>query len=70
MTSEQFCFWLHGFFELGSVEPRQPNLSIEQIHIIKKHLDSVFNPVIIQQQRQSTDDYLTEYDRIRNMPIC
>ncbi len=38
MTSEQFCFWLQGFYELA--EPTE--LSGYQVDLIKKHLDMVF----------------------------
>jgi hypothetical protein len=39
MRSDQFVFWLQGFFELS--EPNKP-LTMEQIQIIKNHLKLVF----------------------------
>lgn len=38
MTSEQFIFWLQGYFELA--DPK--NLTEEQVEIIKNHLKLVF----------------------------
>lgn len=40
MTTESFCFWLQGYFELGG-----DNLSPQQVQIIKDHLALVFNKV-------------------------
>lgn len=41
MTPEQFCYWLHGFFEIQGSGP----LSTMQSKIIEDHLDLVFNKV-------------------------
>lgn len=38
MTPENFCYWLHGFFEVG----RPESLTKEQIEEIKNHLALVF----------------------------
>ena len=38
MKSENFCFWLQGFFELGSGS----KLTAEQVAQIKTHLALVF----------------------------
>lgn len=39
MTSEQFVFWLQGFFELS---PDSEILTDKQVEIIKNHLKLVF----------------------------
>lgn len=39
MTSEQFCFWLQGLFELC---PDLKKLSPAQVQMIREHLDYVF----------------------------
>lgn len=41
MTSEQFTYWLQGFFEISD----SPTLSENQIKIIRDHLDLVFTKV-------------------------
>lgn len=38
MTSNDFCYWLNGFFELSN----GTTLSDEQVKIIKDHLSLVF----------------------------
>jgi hypothetical protein len=50
MTSRDFCFWLQGYFEIGTGGPRAPEpatdprdvLSKDQVDVIKKHLALVF----------------------------
>jgi hypothetical protein len=39
MTTEQFTYWLQGFFEISDVK----TLDEKQVQIIKDHLNSVFN---------------------------
>lgn len=41
MNSEQFCFWLQGFFEMTDSK----NLSEAQVKMIKEHLGLVFQKV-------------------------
>ena len=41
MTSDQYCFWLQGFFEISG----QNELTPQQVQIIKDHLTLVFNKV-------------------------
>lgn len=41
MDSNQFTYWLQGFFEIA--EPRE--LNPKQVQMIKDHLDLVFNKV-------------------------
>lgn len=41
MNSEQFTYWLKGFFEISDTN----NLSEKQVQIIRDHLDLVFNKV-------------------------
>jgi hypothetical protein len=42
MESQEFCYWLQGFFE---VSEETPTLSKRQIKIIKNHLALVFDKV-------------------------
>ena len=39
MTAEQFCFWLHGFFELTGKDA----ISSAQAKMIREHLDLLFD---------------------------
>lgn len=52
MTPREFCYWLQGYFEINSNQPRPQefceSLNSEQIKMIKKHLQSVFNSEIKQ----------------------
>lgn len=41
MNSDQFAFWLKGFFELTNAE----ELTKEQVLMIRQHLDLCFNKV-------------------------
>lgn len=41
MTSDQFAYWLQGFFEMTDSK----NLSERQVSMIKEHLKLVFNKV-------------------------
>ena len=38
MTSRDFCYWLQGFFEIGT----PIGLSSDQLEAIKQHLNMVF----------------------------
>lgn len=55
MTSQEFCYWLQGFFELGNPE----SLTEQQVQVINNHLDMV-NVLASTQppfgQRRSTDN--------------
>lgn len=42
MTSRDFCYWLQGFFELGTIPGNTPALSATQIAAIQRHLELVF----------------------------
>lgn len=44
MTSRDFCYWLHGFFELA--DDTLFDLNTKQVDLIKKHLDLVFKQEI------------------------
>lgn len=41
MSSEQFVYWLQGYFEISDSN----SLTEEQVKMIKKHLDLVFTNV-------------------------
>jgi len=38
MTSRDFCFWLHGYFEISG----KSDISIDQVDMVKRHLALVF----------------------------
>jgi hypothetical protein len=46
MTSRDFCYWLQGYFEINSNQPRPQeyceSLNSEQIKMIRNHLAMVF----------------------------
>lgn len=54
MTDRDFCYWLHGYFELAEMARKTdangfcPAITItpEQLHCIRNHLRSVFENVI------------------------
>jgi hypothetical protein len=41
MDALQFCYWLQGYFEITYI----PDLTREQVEVIKDHLELVFNKV-------------------------
>lgn len=41
MNSEQFAYWLQGFFEISN----QDHLTAKQLQIVKDHLATVFNKI-------------------------
>lgn len=43
MTSQEFCYWLQGYFELST----SPAITPEQAKVIKEHLQLVFNKVTV-----------------------
>jgi hypothetical protein len=49
MNTENFCFWLQGYFEL--LDKDEP-LSKEQVQIIKDHLELVFNKTTPNRNKQ------------------
>lgn len=50
MNEVQFCYWLQGYIELSSIEDKKSGLSHEQLELIKRHLNLVFecktNPLV------------------------
>lgn len=50
MTSEQFTYWLNGFFEISDTDILNEN----QVRIIRDHLDLVFNKVTPNRQIEKT----------------
>lgn len=42
MTSEQFIFWIQGFFEIQDAGRQSQDLTKEQVDVIKRHLALVF----------------------------
>jgi hypothetical protein len=43
MTPEQFCYWLHGYFEIAFMQLQAPKLDDLQVQVIRRHLDLVFS---------------------------
>ena len=41
MNAEEFCYWLHGYFEIGGLD----ELTQEQVATIREHLNLVFTNV-------------------------
>lgn len=54
MTTEQFCYWMQGFFEISN--PKE--LNAKQVQIIKDHLNLVFNKQT-PDRNQEEDDILS-----------
>jgi hypothetical protein len=42
MQSRDFCYWLQGYFEISNTLPQQAQLTKEQVQLIQKHLNLVF----------------------------
>jgi len=41
MDNEQFCYWLHGYFEIGDIKKTTPFLNAAQIDIVRDHINLV-----------------------------
>jgi hypothetical protein len=54
MESTEFCFWLHGFFELSKSD-KLTQTQVKQVKQIKDHLDLVFTKVTPDRD----DEYVT-----------
>ena len=57
MTSNDFCYWLNGIFELS----KDDNLTTEQVKIIKDHLALVFNKVTPRYEYYKMPTYIDPY---------
>jgi hypothetical protein len=73
MTPEQFTYWLKGFFELTSAgQPKDAKLVLtaEQVDMISKHLDYVFQPKVMQSTLTATDTIrLSEHPLVDLSPM-
>ena len=65
MTSEQFCYWLQGQFELKGGDTK---LSQDQIEMIAKHLQSVFDPILREPYKHEFD--ITKFNPDWAKPMC
>lgn len=45
MTSEQFCYWLQGYFELKKTIDHRDGATPETMKMIEEHLQTVFSKV-------------------------
>lgn len=59
MNSEQFCYWLQGFFEMTDSK----NLSEAQVKMIKEHLALVFQKVTPPLQKGILTDIVSKGGR-------
>lgn len=42
MTSRDFCFWLQGYLEVQSAGGAKPDLTVDQVECVQRHLALVF----------------------------
>lgn len=56
MESQNFCYWLKGFFEISSSN----ELTEKQVKIIRDHLDLVFKKVTPDREVEKTKDVLSD----------
>lgn len=43
MTARDFCYWLHGYFEMSAHGAIRPvSLTVDQLDMIQRHLKLVF----------------------------
>lgn len=67
MDSQNFCYWLKGFFEISSSN----ELTEKQTQIIRDHLDLVFNKVTPNREVEKTEDVLPDMPNGTNLlKIC
>lgn len=64
MNSEQFAFWLQGFFELTDSN----NLTASQVKMIKEHLGLVFSKVTPPLQKSELPPPLPKVDKSQYTP--
>jgi hypothetical protein len=62
MTSEQFTYWLQGYFEVG--HPK--TLNEQQVQIIKDHLDLVFKKITPNYIMPQASPYCDNYKFLLN----
>jgi hypothetical protein len=61
MTSEQFCYWLQGYFELKQTIDHRDGATPETMKVIEEHLQTVFEkvtPPTVQRWRRPVDSDL------------
>jgi len=63
MKSEQFCFWLQGYFELSKNQGMTP----EQVQIIRNHLNLVFKHEIDPSMPDKTGEFQKIHDGINDL---
>lgn len=42
MTSRDFCFWLQGYLEVQSAGGAKPDLTVDQVECVQRHLALAF----------------------------
>lgn len=45
MDNKQFCYWLHGYFEIGDMKKATPYLNAAQLDIVSDHIKLVTDEV-------------------------
>ena len=61
MTSRDFAYWLHGYFEIAGQaqnESTAQGLTQEQVELIKRHLDLVFDSPFDTTATRSDDNHV------------
>lgn len=67
MTTEQFTYWLQGFFEISDAK----ELKAKEVKIIKDHLNLVFNKVTPDRHQSSTSGggFLDKLNKKPSIPL-
>jgi hypothetical protein len=67
MTSQQFAFWLQGFFEISNKDPKYTGaLNRDQVNMIEKHLSLVFIHEI--DPSHGPKEHTDKLDKLHNSP--
>lgn len=59
MNTQDFCYWLQGYFELV-MTPTKEGLSPQQVEVIKEHLRLVFKKETVKTVPDLTDEKLQD----------
>ena len=59
MNTQDFCYWLQGYFELA-MTPTKEGLTPQQVEVIKEHLQLVFKKETVKTVPDLTDEKLQD----------